>query len=85
MNKEIIYKEVIHKEILERLKVFIHNKKIPNIIFHGPLGSGKKTLLNEFINIIYENNTDLIKNYMMYVNCAHGKGIKFIREDLKRF
>jgi DNA polymerase III delta prime subunit len=27
----------------------------------------------------------MIKNYVMEVNCAHGKGIKFIREELKFF
>jgi len=26
-----------------------------------------------------------MKNYVMNVNCAHGKGIKFIRDDLKFF
>jgi DNA polymerase III delta prime subunit len=26
-----------------------------------------------------------MKNYVMIVNCAHGKGIKFIREELKFF
>lgn len=75
----------IHNDIIERLNIFIKNKKIPNIIFHGPLGSGKRTILNKFINMIYENNNLLIKNNVMFVNCAHGKGIKFIREDLKFF
>ena len=27
----------------------------------------------------------MIKNYVMEVNCAHGKGIKFIRDELKFF
>jgi len=75
----------IHKDIIERLQIFINNKKIPNIIFHGLMGSGKRTLLNQFINMIYENDNNLIKNNTMQVNCAHGKGIKFIREDLKFF
>ena len=26
-----------------------------------------------------------IKSFVMYVNCSHGKGIKFIREELKFF
>ena len=60
-------------------------KKIPNIIFHGPSGSGKKTLVNNFIQSIYENDSKKIKNFVLHVNCAHGKGIKFIREELKFF
>jgi hypothetical protein len=59
--------------------------KIPNIIFHGPSGSGKRTIMNDFINIIYNNDREKIKSFVMYVNCAHGKGIKFIREELKFF
>jgi len=75
----------IHKTIYDKLKYFIDIKKIPNIIFHGQSGSGKRTLLNNFIKMIYQNDKELIKSYVMYVNCAHGKGIKFIREELKFF
>jgi len=75
----------IHQLIKEKLKYFYTIHKIPNIIFHGPSGSGKRTLLNEFIHTIYNNDKELINNLVMYVNCAHGKGIKFIRDDLKFF
>ncbi len=75
----------IHEPIMEKLNFFYKTHKIPNIIFHGESGNGKKSVVNQFINLIYNNNTDRIKNYVMYVNCAHGKGIKFIREELKFF
>jgi hypothetical protein len=39
----------------------------------------------DFINEIYDNDKMVIKNYVLNVNCAHGKGIKFIREELKFF
>jgi DNA polymerase III delta prime subunit len=75
----------IHQPIREKLEFFYTNHKIPNIIFHGPSGSGKRTILNEFIHKIYDNDKAKIKSLVMYVNCAHGKGIKFIREELKFF
>ena len=75
----------IHKDIKDKLNHFILTDKIPNIIFHGNYGSGKRTIVNSFINDIYENDKELIKKYVMYVDCGHGKGIKFIREDLKFF
>lgn len=75
----------IHQPIIEKLEYFHKIRKIPNIIFHGPTGCGKRTIVNKFINIIYENNKEKIKNFVMHVNCAHGKGIKFIREELKFF
>ena len=74
----------IHQNIYDRLDYFINASKIPNIIFHGDSGSGKRTIVNNFINKIYSFN-NLTKNNVLWVNCAHGKGIKFIREDLKFF
>jgi DNA polymerase III delta prime subunit len=75
----------IHEDIKNKLDYFYKMHKIPNILFHGPSGSGKRTIVNEFVNKIYENNREKIKSFVMYVNCSHGKGIKFIREDLKFF
>ena len=75
----------IHKDIKGTLENFIETKQIPNIIFHGPNGSGKLTIVNDFINRVFNNDKELLKNYLMHVNCAHGKGIKFVREDLKFF
>ena len=75
----------IHQNIKNKLKYFYEIHKIPNIIFNGPSGSGKSTIVNEFISLIYDGNKEKIKDFVMYVNCAHGKGIKFIREELKFF
>lgn len=77
--------EDIHKNIYNKLDVFIRNRKIPNIIFYGPHGSGKTFILNRFIHSIYDGDKTAIKNYVMRANCAHGKGIRFIREELKFF
>lgn len=80
----------LHENIIEKLEHFIKIKKIPNIIFHGTSGSGKRTLVHDFINKIYtsddeESTLNNITNNVMYINCAHSKGIKFIRDELKFF
>lgn len=75
----------IHEAVKAKLEYFLTTHKIPNIIFHGPSGCGKRTIVNDFISQIYDNDREKIKNLVMYVNCAHGKGIKFIREELKFF
>ena len=75
----------IHQKIKEKLNYFHEIHKIPNILFHGPTGSGKRSIVNEFVHKIYENDRVKIKSFVMYVNCSHGKGIKFIREELKFF
>jgi len=74
----------IHKDIKKQLDYFYQIKKIPNIIFYGNNGSGKKTLLYDFLLQIYSTQENIHK-FTMIVNCAHGKGIKFIREELKFF
>jgi DNA polymerase III delta prime subunit len=73
--------------IKNKLDFFLHSKKIPHIIFHGPSGTGKRTIVNQFLSKIYGDDKAKMKSNIMFVNCAHGngRGIKFIREDLKFF
>mgnify|MGYP000915442245 FL=1 len=75
----------IHKNIYEKLKKFEMTNKIPHLIFHGASGTGKRTIVNKFLNSIYNSDKQRMKTNIMIVNCAHGKGIKFIREELKFF
>lgn len=84
-TNEKINKDIIHKNIEKKLEYFIDNHKIPHIIFYGKPGSGKRYILHNFINKIYENDKTKIKEYVMWVNCAHCKGIRFIRDELKFF
>jgi len=72
-------------EIENKLNYFLKNNKIPNIIFNGSSGTGKKTIVYNFINKIYGYDKSKIKTNVLFVNCSHGKGIKFIREELKFF
>uniref|UniRef100_A0A6C0JR56 Replication factor C C-terminal domain-containing protein n=1 Tax=viral metagenome TaxID=1070528 RepID=A0A6C0JR56_9ZZZZ len=75
----------IHQKIIEKLDYFIVSNKIPHIIFHGSSGSGKRKIVDDFLNKIYQYDKSKLKSNVMFVNCAHGKGIKFIREELKFF
>jgi len=75
----------IHNDIISRLHHFHKVGKIPNIIFHGGHASGKKFLLYNFIDLIYDSDKSIIHKYVINVNCAQGKGIKFVREELKFF
>lgn len=84
-NKDTIPHLPIHGTILKRLDEFIAKNQIPHIIFHGPSGSGKQTLVREFIQRIYGQDKVKMKTHVMTVNCSHGKGIQFIREELKFF
>ena len=84
-NIVIIFMLNIHQNIKDKLDFFYSSHKIPNLLFHGTTGSGKRTIVSEFIHKIYDNDREKIKTFVMYVNCSHGKGIKFIRDELKFF
>ena len=75
----------IHQNIKNRIDNFIKNKKIPNIIFHGKVGSGKNIIIQYLITGIYKNTLKDIKEYVIYINCSHNKGIRFFRDELKFF
>lgn len=76
----------IHENIYQKLNYFYEQQKVPHIIFHGSSGCGKRTIVDNFLKKIYQNDNKKMKTNIMFVNCAHGKGgIKFIRDDLKFF
>lgn len=77
--------EHAREKIKHRLHNFYDNQRIPNIIFHGSSSKENNELIWYFIDLIYNYDRLKIKNNVMFVNCAHGKGIKFIREELKFF
>ena len=82
---DIIPELPIHINIQQKLEYFLHTQKVPHLIFHGSPGTGKRTLVYNFVNQIYDGNKQKLKTNVMFVNCAHGKGIKFIRDELKLF
>lgn len=74
-----------HEEIWQRLQSFYAAEQVPNLLFYGPAGAGKKTLVFRLLGLIYGEERELWKDVVLVANCAHGKGIKFIREELKFF
>jgi DNA polymerase III delta prime subunit len=73
-----------NESIFNVLKNFYDEQNVPHLLFYGKSGMGKKTLVEKFLYLIYKKK-ETINKYVMCVNCAHGKGIKFIRDELKFF
>lgn len=69
----------------EKLQYFYDKGQTPNLIIHGEVGGGKMTLVRWFVGLLYQKHKTNMADYVMYVNCAFAKGIKFIRENLKSF
>jgi DNA polymerase III delta prime subunit len=69
----------------EKLNFFIDHKDVPNLLFHGTYNTNKEEIVFDFLDKIYSKCSDYRRKYVMYVNCAYGTGIKFIRENIKFF
>lgn len=60
-----IEKSHFHKDLLNILKVMSKDESIPHMIFHGPDGSGKKTVTKLLLQLLYDNdvNNTEMSNY----------------------
>lgn len=47
---------IYHKHIIEQLLNISMNDNLPNLIFYGPPQSGKKTIVNIFLEMIYDKS-----------------------------
>lgn len=71
-----------HNEIRHSLETMVESGNVPHLLFYGDHCVGKNTLLSYLISLLYKKQTNEL---IMDVNCATGKGIKFVREELKFF
>ena len=78
--------EIEHDNTLDLIYNNLHklNNSTPNIILYGPHNSGKKYLLYKFLHTLYKNDEEFNK-YTMVINCSFGKGIKYIKNEVKLF
>lgn len=75
--------EIIHqKETISVIKNLLKNSSIPHLIFYGPPGTGKTSTILSIANEIYPEE---IKKYRFFeFNASDDRGIKFIREKIKK-
>lgn len=50
-----------NKDLLKSLKIISQDESIPHIMFFGPEGSGKKTLVKLFLEMIYDDSTNKLR------------------------
>jgi replication factor C subunit 3/5 len=72
---------LFHKETYERLKKMSQDDNMPHVIFHGPSGSGKKTMTDAFLHMIYGDSI-----YNMYDSHCEisGSGNKTKKEVVRK-
>jgi len=71
-------------DIHKKLNYFYENHKIPHILFYGTILYEKERIASQFIHKIYQLDKQQLKFNVLAVNCC-GKGIKFIRDEIKTF
>jgi replication factor C subunit 3/5 len=49
---------IFHKPELEKLKIMSQDDSIPHILFYGPDGCGKKTIISKFLEMLYDKKVN---------------------------
>jgi replication factor C subunit 3/5 len=70
-----------HKQILELLEIMSKDDAIPHIIFYGPSGSGKKTLISIFLEMLFDKSVHRSRGVQYKVS---GSGSKTSVEVVKQ-
>jgi hypothetical protein len=73
-----------YENIHSKLRSFCRLQRVPHTIFYGSPHSEKEKIMIHFLKMIYGDEKYFAEN-VMFVNCAHGKGIKFTRDEIKFF
>lgn len=57
-----------HNLILDRLQIISKDESIPHVIFYGPQGSGKKTMIKLFLQMLYDDTVNNIEETIFKVS-----------------
>lgn len=69
-------------DIISRLKNFVKEKNLPNLLFVGPAGVGKSTSILALARDLYGPG---YRNYILELNASDERGIDVIRDKVKNF
>jgi len=69
-------------DIVSRLKNFVKERSLPNLLFVGPAGIGKTTSILAMARDLYGPG---YKNYILELNASDERGIDVIRDKVKNF
>lgn len=77
------FREIIgQEEIIARISAFVKQKNLPNLLFAGPAGVGKTTLILATARELYGENW---RQNILETNASDERGIDTIREKIKDF
>ncbi len=72
-----------HEEIYKILEVMAEDDSIPHLLFHGPYGSGKKTMVRIFLEMLFGDSVKNVRN-VKYIVSGSGSGNNETEEEFKQ-
>ena len=79
----ITFEDIIGQDgIVRRIHAFIKDKNLPHLLFSGPAGCGKTSLILVAAKELYGENW---KENVMETNASMDRGIQIVREQIKDF
>jgi replication factor C subunit 3/5 len=73
---------ISHKHIIETLHNFIKNNTLPHLLFYGPPGSGKTSLIKVCARKLYGEQYNLM---VLEINASEDRGIEVVRTLISQF
>lgn len=70
------------EEIVNTVRKFVHEGKLPHLLFYGPPGTGKTSTITALAKEIYGKN---YKNMVLELNASDDRGIDVVRNQIKDF
>ncbi|KAH3667878.1 hypothetical protein WICMUC_005156 [Wickerhamomyces mucosus] len=69
-------------EVVDTVRKFVHDGKLPHLLFYGPPGTGKTSTILALAKEIYGSN---FKNMVLELNASDDRGIEVVRNQIKNF
>ncbi|CCE79712.1 Piso0_001796 [Millerozyma farinosa CBS 7064] len=69
-------------DIVSTVRKFVHEGKLPHLLFYGPPGTGKTSTIIALAKEIYGSN---YRNMVLELNASDDRGIDVVRNQIKEF
>ena len=76
---------VLTNENRRILQNMLKKDYIPNLLFHGPPGTGKTTTIMSFIEHYFKNKNINKKGFTIHLNASDERGVDIIRNQIHEF
>ncbi|KAK6460208.1 DNA replication factor C [Scheffersomyces coipomensis] len=70
------------QDIVDTVKKFVHEGRLPHLLFYGPPGTGKTSTIIALAKEIYGSN---YRNMVLELNASDDRGIDVVRNQIKNF